>query len=91
MSQGDDPSAQFDLNTLSEPRPPRILSYNPAVARKADVIFKKCIHNARKTSQERLCESLKDAIHECLTSEIKRDESKAEGVCEKLFSLASDH
>ena len=84
----DVPPSEFELNAL--PKEPRILSYKPAVARQADIIFRKCIQKAHQTKEERLCESLKDAIHECLSSEMKRDEAKAQGICEKLFSLASD-
>jgi hypothetical protein len=86
--QEDVQQSEFELNAL--PREPRILSYDPKVARQADIIFRKCLQKARKTKEKRLCESLKDAIHECLSSEMKRDEAKAQGICEKLFSIASD-
>ena len=87
LDQPEQAPPDFELNAL--PREPQIMSYKPAVARKAEIIFRKCIQKARLTKEERLCESMKEAIHECLSSEVKRDESKAQGICEKLFSIGS--
>jgi|APCry1669189534_1035231.scaffolds.fasta_scaffold149716_2 hypothetical protein len=86
-SQGEPPNTDFELNALNASQA-RILSYKPQVARQAEIIFSKCIKKSHTLRSKSLCESLKDAIHTCLSSEMRRDEAKAQGVCEKLFILA---
>jgi hypothetical protein len=61
---------------------------NPAARERADSIYRKCIHKAKRIADERVCDSERSAIHVCMRAEMKEHNGKAsQSTCERLFIM----